>query len=76
MKILRVGAEMFHEDGRTHRRTEMTKLIVAFRNFAKAHKKSVWSHNRQIITKILGIKLNNMNNFVNIRVSYLTFQHA
>jgi hypothetical protein len=29
------GAEFFHED----RRTDMTKLIVAFRNFAKAPKK-------------------------------------
>ena len=43
MKIRRVGAEMFHEDGRKHRRTEMMKLIVVFRNFAKAHKNSVWS---------------------------------
>ena len=30
----RVGAELFHGD----RRTDMTKLIVAFRNIAKAHK--------------------------------------
>jgi hypothetical protein len=29
-----VGAELFHADGRT----DMTKLIVAFRNFAKAPK--------------------------------------
>jgi len=29
MKIRPVGAEMFHED----RRTDMTKLIVAFLNF-------------------------------------------
>jgi hypothetical protein len=29
-----VGAELFHADGWT----EMTKLIVAFRNFAKAPK--------------------------------------
>ena len=34
MKILPVGAELFHVD----RRTEMTKLIVSFRNFAKAPK--------------------------------------
>jgi len=30
MKIRPVWADFFHEDGRTH----MTKLIVAFRNFA------------------------------------------
>jgi hypothetical protein len=29
MKIRPVGAELFHEDGQT----DMTKLIVAFRNF-------------------------------------------
>jgi len=31
MGIHAVGAELFHED----RRTDMTKLTVAFRNFAK-----------------------------------------
>jgi hypothetical protein len=38
MKILLVGAELFGADGRTDdqadRQTDMTKLIVAFRNFA------------------------------------------
>jgi hypothetical protein len=34
MKIRPVGAELFHAD----RRTDMTKLIVAFRNFANAPK--------------------------------------
>jgi len=34
MKIRLVGAEFFHTDGRT----DMTKLIVAFRNFAKEPK--------------------------------------
>ena len=32
IKIRSVGAELFHAD----RQTDMTKLIVAFRNFAKA----------------------------------------
>ena len=31
-----MGAELFHADGQT----DMTKLIVAFRNFANAPKKS------------------------------------
>jgi len=35
MKILSVGAELFHAD----RRTEMAKLIVAFRRFSNAPKK-------------------------------------
>jgi len=37
MKIRPVGAELFHVDGRA----DMTKLIVAFRNFATALKKTV-----------------------------------
>jgi len=40
MKIHPVGAELFRaigrSDGRTDRRENMTKLIVAFRNFANA----------------------------------------
>jgi len=36
MKIRPLGAELFHVEGRTDRRTDMTKLIVAFRNFANA----------------------------------------
>jgi len=34
MKIRRVGAELFNADGRT----DVTKLIIAFRNFAMAPK--------------------------------------
>ena len=34
MKIRPVGAELFHADGQT----DMTKLIVAFRNFVNAPK--------------------------------------
>jgi hypothetical protein len=47
MKILWVVAELFYADGQTHNQTEgrtyrqadMTKLMVALRNFAKAAKK-------------------------------------
>ena len=38
--ICPVGAEMFHADGRTDGPTDMTKLTVAFRNFANAPKHS------------------------------------
>jgi len=37
MKIRPVGAELFHVDGRT----DTTKLIVAFGNFAKAPSKTI-----------------------------------
>jgi len=40
MKICHVGAELFHAEGRTDGQTCMTKLTVAFRNFAKALKKA------------------------------------
>jgi hypothetical protein len=38
MKIRPVGAELFRADGETDGRTDMTKLIVAFRNFENAPK--------------------------------------
>jgi len=38
MKIRGVWAELFHADRQTDRRTDMTKLIVLFRNFAKTLK--------------------------------------
>ena len=47
MKIRPVGAELFHAGRRTYRRKDMTKLIVAFRNFAKAPNNHVigsWLH--------------------------------
>jgi len=33
-----VGAELFHTEGRTDGRTDMTELIVAFRNYARVPK--------------------------------------
>jgi hypothetical protein len=42
MKIRRVGAELFHADGRTDGRTDTTKLMVAFRNFPNAPKDVVY----------------------------------
>ena len=39
MKIRQVEVQLLRaEDGRTARRTDMTKLIVAFRNFATVPK--------------------------------------
>jgi hypothetical protein len=39
-KVCPVEAELFHADRRTDRRTDTTKLVVAFSNFANAPKKS------------------------------------
>jgi hypothetical protein len=38
MKIRPVEAELYHEDTKTDEQLDMTKLIVAFRNFANAPK--------------------------------------
>jgi hypothetical protein len=54
MKIRLVGAELFHVDGRIDRRTDTTKLIVAFRNSANAPKTtdSVNSVNRLVFVMV------------------------
>ena len=41
IKVCPVGAELFHAERRTDRQTDMTKLLVAFRNFASAPNKTV-----------------------------------
>jgi hypothetical protein len=41
-KIRPVGVELFHADGLTDGNTDMTKLIVAFGNFAKARNNEYW----------------------------------
>jgi hypothetical protein len=41
IKIRPVGAELFNADGQTDGKTDMTKLRVAFCNFAKALKKPI-----------------------------------
>jgi hypothetical protein len=38
IKIRPVGAELFHADGQTDGQTDMTKIMVAFSNFANAPK--------------------------------------
>ena len=49
MKIHPVGAELFHADGRTDRRRDMTTIIVAFRNFSNVTKNE---ENRQWCVKL------------------------
>jgi len=41
VKIRPVEAELFHADNETDRQTDMTKLILALRNFANAPKNCV-----------------------------------
>jgi len=43
MKIRGVGAELFHADGETHGRPDMTKLIVALRNVAYKQRQLRWA---------------------------------
>ena len=44
MKIRPVGTELFYKDGRT----DMTKLIAAFRNFANAPKNEQHSRSQSV----------------------------
>ena len=51
IKIRPVGAELFHAGGRTDRRTDMTKLTIAFRNFANTiqnNKRGIKTQNDKI----------------------------
>jgi len=42
-----MGAELFHADGQT----DMTRLMVAFRNFANAPKKKILNCNSKVFYK-------------------------
>jgi len=44
MKILPVGAELFHADRRTDGQTDMMKLIVAFCNLSNTPKNYKFSY--------------------------------
>jgi len=52
MKIRPVGAELFHVERRTDERTDMMKLIVPFRNFAKAPKNETLYKNSSKCTPV------------------------
>jgi hypothetical protein len=57
MKIRPMGVEYFHADGRTDRQTDMTKLILAFHNFANAPKNKGMNTNKlSYVEKIHYIK--------------------
>jgi hypothetical protein len=49
MKILSVGAELFHADVQTDRQTDRVKLVVAFRNFSNSPK--IATHASQSLPK-------------------------
>jgi hypothetical protein len=43
MKTSPVGAELFHVDGQTHNRTDITRPVVAFRSFGELAQKGAHS---------------------------------
>ena len=61
MKILLVGADLFNVGRESTGRTDIRKLTVAFRNFAKAPKKFLYLK-ALIYNKFLSLKTVNMNN--------------
>jgi hypothetical protein len=42
MKIRPLGAELFHKDAKAEKEIYIMKVIVAFRNFAKAPKNALY----------------------------------
>ena len=71
IKILPVGAELLLADIRTDRQTDMTKLIVAFRNFAKAPKNCPLLVNTTIELKTITTTNNNNNKQNTIKICTL-----
>jgi len=57
MKIRSVGADLIHADGQTDRQTDMTKLMVAFRNYARSPKNSVFNFSRTLCYPIRLVNL-------------------
>jgi len=55
MKICPVGAELFQADGRRDGQTDMTMLIVAFRNFVNAPKDCDWKAHVKIFCENTGV---------------------
>jgi len=49
-----VGAELFNADEQTDRQTDMTKLVVVFRNFADATRKPFESKAVPLLGKCFG----------------------
>jgi hypothetical protein len=52
MKVLPVGAELFHVKRQTDRQTDMTKLIVAFHHLANTPKNEVPTSRREQIFSV------------------------
>ena len=50
MKTCPDGAQLFHTDGQTYRQTDMTKLIVAFLDFANTPKNQSVTLCTEIVT--------------------------
>jgi hypothetical protein len=50
-----VREELFLQDGRTNKKTDVTKIIVAFRNFAKASNKDKLRDFRFLLVRILSL---------------------
>ena len=55
-----VVAELFHTERRTERPTDMTKLIVAFRNFANALKMQRYYNLKLVVLKLWRVKSDQM----------------
>jgi hypothetical protein len=59
MKIYPVGAQLFRAGGQTDRRmegrTDMTKLIISFRNFVNALENGSFSNMVKLVTELSNV---------------------
>jgi len=75
MNIRPMGAELLHADRRTDGRTDMTKLIVAFRNFAKSPKNQ-HTHARALIRQPCAVALLSTHADITLPTAlHITFLH-
>jgi len=69
MKICPLEAKLFHADRRTEGQTDMTMLIVAFRNFASACKRLFAKAPYSVVVMRTRIMTSYSENFTHVHVS-------
>jgi hypothetical protein len=60
MKILPVGAELFHADRGAGKETDLKNLIVPFRNFANVSKNNAFENKEEMCTVLMSIDISSL----------------
>jgi hypothetical protein len=72
MKSGPVAAEMYYADGRTDGRTDMTKVMIAFRSYSNARKKTACRYHAVLISGMDTLPLFAVNNTTLQAFHYMT----